>query len=39
MVFFELQVLYVGQGIAIVDELDNDAPIGTLISFSGNSTG
>ncbi len=34
-----LQVLFVGDGLAIVEGLENDAPIGTLISFVSGATG
>ena len=33
------QVLFVGDGLAIVEGLENDAPIGTLISFVSGATG
>lgn len=36
---YDMQVLYADYGIAIVDDLDNDAPIGTSISFSNNACG
>ncbi len=34
-----MQLLFVGDGLAIVEGLENDAPIGTLISFVSGATG
>jgi len=33
------QVLYTGQGIAIVEGLNNDAPIGTKLTFVSGAAG
>jgi len=34
-----MQVLFVGVGLAIIDGLNNDAPIGTTLSFVSSATG
>lgn len=34
-----LQVLFVGEGLAIVDGLNNDAPIGTVLAFVSGASG
>ena len=34
-----LQVLYTGEGLAIIDGLNDDAPIGTILSFVSGATG
>ena len=34
-----MQVLYTGMGVAIVDGLNNDAPIGTKVQFVSGAGG
>lgn len=34
-----VQVLYTGQGLAIIDGLNNDAPVGTKLTFVSGGTG
>lgn len=35
----KLQVLFTGEGLAIVEGLNNDAPIGTQLTFSQGASG
>ncbi len=37
--YFDLQVLYTGEGLAIIEGLNDDAPIGTILTFVSGATG